>query len=730
MGPADWINVGLNGAQIVWQVVQTVYLWIMMDNMLNGAWLLEQARKFGFEFDQILISFADKVYNLFCEIIGGTLLTPEVISGLMARLYLLVGLLIFFRIAITMIRYVVSPETFLDDKVGAGNLVKRIIMGCVLIVAIPLIFNTANKLQSAILNDKLIERIILPKYAYSELTGSNDTGKRLTMLTFQGFFGWNNSVPTTEDPSIYSAYSRVVLYEDVASFNTSYITAKASNGEYIIYYVPIISTLAVGYILYTLIKYTLEIALRSFKLAFLQIISPFVIVNYMLNPGHDEPMRKWTMTTVSTYILMFVRVITLWFMALMGYYLKYGIPDNEGGATSLINSTDPFVKAVIVIALFVFLKELPKLLSEMLGIDLQENETINGLMQQGVNAVKGFAMGKVGSSFAKKQLAMNAVGAGLGGASGAVGGYIKQQNEYKHKNNGQSMPRQQALGTGILSTTNSFGTAMGPMVGNVGSAVSSSFGSTIAGPIAHSAGLAQNHYQGYTDVTEKNNNNKDAKDKEKDKDKRRRDDEETETIMAPEDSNYNRNSSRYSQQNSNAAPNVQFSGTPTINVGAEVSENVLNNVNNSEYINADGTYNLSGSSNSVINEIRNEVNNKLVSNGSSGSITNENITQVIREQVSDPTHVSKEQITVIAQKAYDNASPVIVSNTSEPQVIETVPDVTESGGQMSYVPTTPPGDGLRSVSNPSSLNSSSFEQGYDPFPNLNNNNRGRIDEQD
>lgn len=721
MGPADWANVIANGAQIIWQAIQTGYLWTMMNNLIDGAWLLEQARRFGFEFDQILIDYADKIYNIFCEIVNGTLLTPEIINGIMARLYLLVGLLIFFKIAITMIRYIVSPETFLDDKVGAGNLVKRIILGCVLIVAIPLIFTTANKLQSAILNDKLIERIILPKYAYTELTESDNTGKRIAMITFQGFFGWNSSVSSTTAPNIYKDYQRVLLYEDISSFNKSYITKKSSNDEYVIYYIPIISTLAVGYILYTLVKYALEIALRSFKLAFLQIISPFVLVNYMLNPSNDESVRKWTMTTVSTYVLMFIRVITLWFMALMAYYLKYGIPDAEGGATSLINSTDPLVKAVIVIALFVFLKDLPRLLSEMLGIDLQENETINGLMQQGVNAVKGFAMGKVGATFAKQQLGMNAVGAGLGGATGAVGSYAKM------KRDNPGLAGKNKAGAMALAGTSGMGTSWSPMIGNLGSAVSSSYGSTVAAPIAHSAGLAQNHYMSHNDIAGKDTNKKRKSEEDKDKDRRRRDDEETETVMAPEDSNYNRNSSRYSQQNSNTAPNVQFSGSPTINVGAEVSENVLNNVNNSEYINADGTYNLSGSSNSIINEIRNEVNNKLVSNGngSSGSITNENITQVIREQVSDPTHVSKEQITVIAQKAYDNASPVIVSNTSEPQVVETIPDVTGSGGPMNYVPTTPQDDGLRSISD-----RPSFEQGYDPFPNLNNNNRGRIDEQD
>ena len=283
MGPADWINVALNGAQVVWQVVQTVGLWILMDNMTNKDWLWKQAKKFCIEIDKTLIKYSDKVYTLFLQIIDGTLLTKEVIDGIMTRFYLLIGILIFFRIAITIIRYIVAPETFLDDKVGAGQLVKRIVMGMITIVAIPLIFSLAGRLQTAILNDKIIERTILPKYAYNTLVNSGHTGNKIAMIAFKGFFNWNDAVPTNirDTANVYKHYSRAVLRENVDSIESSDVTAQYNN-KYMIEYIPLLSTAVVGYILYTLVKYALEMALRSFKLAFLQIISPIVIVNYML----------------------------------------------------------------------------------------------------------------------------------------------------------------------------------------------------------------------------------------------------------------------------------------------------------------------------------------------------------------------------------------------------------------------------------------------------------------
>lgn len=671
MGPADWANVILNGAQLAFQIAQGVVTWIMMEKMLNGEWLYKQARKICIRFDTILINFADSVYNIFCEVVNGTLLTPEIIDGLMGRMYLLIGILIFFKIAITMIRYIVAPETFLDDKVGAGSLVKRVIIGCILIIAVPLIFGTANKLQSAIIKDRVIERIILPDYAFKELTETNNVGKRIAIITFQGFFGWNQSVSKDMYPAIYSSYSKAIVYENMDLFNKSYISEESSSGDYVIYYIPLLSTLAVGYVLYSLIKYTLEIAFRSFKLSFLQIISPFVIVNYMLNPGHDESMKKWTMSTVSTYILMFIRVITLWFMALMAYYLMHGIPADEGGATSLINSTDPIVRTFIVLALFVFLKDLPKLLSEMLGIDLQENETVNGLMQQGVNAVKGYAMGRVGMQFARAQMMANTAGAALGGAAGTAGAYAKLKKENPGMKKGQGL---------ALAGTSSYANISAPWVGNVGGTLSTPLGSTTHAPIARSASLGSQHYIGNPTFVGKEDE-KDKKEPENKTDEPKTNKPKTqnqiEEIMASEED------ARYSSAPKTSTP-VEHSSSPTINVGAEVSENIFNNNDNHSYISSDGKIDLSGTSNPIVQQIRTEVNNQLSTSGSSNiNVTNDTVNQVIKEVASDPSQVSRREVEVITQKVYEQAYVTATETPSITPSVDVVPQATYTPVELS-----------------------------------------------
>lgn len=464
------------------QITQAVIIKNLLDKITNGAWLLEQARRWGFYFDKILIEFSDKVYSYFNQIVGGTLLTPSVVDGLMNKLYIIVGIFIFFKLAMVAMKYMINPGQFLDDKLGAQTLVKRVILGSLIIILIPLIFSTASKLQTYIIEDRVIEKIILPKDAYNELTKTNNGGKKLAMTVFKGFFGWNEAVPKTSASKESNAYERVEKYNDVSSFQEDYMTKKVGE-EYVISYVPIISTLAVGYLLFMLIKYAMEVAFRSFKLVFLQLISSFVIVNYMLDPSKEEVMKKWVNATVATYLMIFIRVITLWFATLIAFYLSNGIPTSSG-EVSLLNTTDALLKALIVLGLFAFLKDLPKILSEIFGYNLQENETIGGIMNQGVGILKGFALGKIGMGFAKQQMGFNVASSITGGVSNSLGAVGSTMNKMKGQSKGSIFAA--SLGNGA----NGLGMGATGVVGTMGSTLSTSMGSTVLSPIAQAGSIA------------------------------------------------------------------------------------------------------------------------------------------------------------------------------------------------------------------------------------------------
>ncbi len=489
MAAADvltWIQTLANGGVLILQATQMGLIIGLMNKITDGAWLLTQARKFCIEFDQILVKYSEKVYGYFTDIVGGTLLTPEIVNDLMSRVYIIVGLFIFFKLAMVAMKYMVNPEQFVDDKLGAQTLVKRVILGSLIIILIPIIFSTANRLQKAIIQDRVIEKIILPGDAYEKLVKGKNTGRSMAMLVFRGFFSWNKSIKPDEAKIFYNKYNKVIKYDDLTLLDKDLINEE-KDGKHVIEYVPIISTLAVGYLLFMLIKYAMEVAFRSFKLVFLQVLSPFVIVNYMLDPSKEEVMKKWVNSTVSTYLLIFIRVMTIWFATLICYYFTNGVGDD--GTSLLRTDQDQLLKALIILAVFAFLKDLPKLISEIFGYNLQENETIGGIMNQGVGILKGFAIGKVAMGVTKGLRATSMATSGISAASGAVGGASKGLA------NSNGLGKLATTRNVLNSSTFGMGAGMSTMTSVAGSALSSAMGQSILSPIAQTASASSHAAQ-------------------------------------------------------------------------------------------------------------------------------------------------------------------------------------------------------------------------------------------
>lgn len=487
-------------AQTVIQIVQMFAIKNLMENMVNGEWLLAQARKWGLYFDKILLKYANLVYNYFVQILEGNLFTPELIDGIMNRLYIIVGLVIFFKLATLAMKYIASPEAFLDGKTGGEQLIKRILFGCVLIILMPLIFETALNLQAAIISDNLIGKILLPEEIYKDYQkDKSNTGKKIGMMILSGFFTWNDAVsPNAKGATkVRNQYDRVVKYNDLQYFDEEQINEKIpkDDGEYMISYVPIISTLAIGYYLVTLLKYAAEVVLRSFKLAFLQIIAPFSIVKWMLDPADNESLKKWINATVSTYIMLFLRVLTLWIIAMMAYYLKNGVPTDSGVVSLITADTDEVLKALIVIGMFAFLKELPKLISDLFGYNLAENETIAGVANQAVGVVKGLALGKVGlenqRGIMNLGIASGVVG-GIGAAGGSAAKAMSNTSDGAKTGTKVAVGITHGLGNAGINVTNAFGGAWS-------NAVSTNFGSSPLGAFGRGANGYTNANYTYDD---------------------------------------------------------------------------------------------------------------------------------------------------------------------------------------------------------------------------------------
>ena len=432
MPVADVLDYVFSGVKIAIAGIELkVFLYL-----ISGGWI-DVLRIISFFLDSLLVKYIGIFFVYFSKIISGTIFSEKMITGVMNRLYVFIGIFVFFKLSMLLIKYISTPELVSDSKIGVNSLIKRVIFGFGLILLTPFIFRTAMNLQKAILDDQIIEKVLLSQEDYLIAVANKDrVGNLIGMNILQGFWSPNNS-EKSNSKSVRN-YNKAVDEADPSvvgwpSINSGRVLGL---GEYDYNYFPILSTVALGYTLYIAVKFCIDVALRGFKLGFLQMMAPIAIVDYMVYGKDDGTFKNWLKLCKGTYLMLFVRVISLWFVVFVTTLMQ------KKGTDSLLyqpknGQVDYLLRAIIIIALLAFMMELPKLLSEVFGLDLEGDATVKGLMKSVTGGIKtvagaGLAMGgaAIGGAFGAAQglskgLANNDPKQVLGALGGNAGGIMK-----------------------------------------------------------------------------------------------------------------------------------------------------------------------------------------------------------------------------------------------------------------------------------------------------------------
>ncbi|MCR5483104.1 MAG: hypothetical protein K6E99_01670 [Bacilli bacterium] len=168
------------------------------------------------------------------------------------------------------------------------------------------------------------------------------------------------------------------------------------------YYFSPIGAVAV---IFFLVAYTLDIATRAFKLAFLQLIAPVPILLGTI-PKNEKIYTTWKDRFIKTYIDIFVRVFVMAFIALMIKLLPAFIETlmsvfkstvgGEEAATGMLKAVTFFA---LVIGLLRASKEIPELFMDLVkngggllsGIDLNPTKSF-GKVKEAIDYQKGNAI--------------------------------------------------------------------------------------------------------------------------------------------------------------------------------------------------------------------------------------------------------------------------------------------------------------------------------------------------
>lgn len=419
---------------------------------MNDNIALDVIRTIAAVFDKAiywLISFA---YNIILEIANIQIFSDAEIQSFAGRLYTLIGIFMLFKLSFSIISYIISPDTIFDKEKGGTKLLKNVVITFILIIIMPTVFNIMGKVQNAILNDNIIENFVLgtdgetssKMFKIDEQcpVGNkiDNDGDYVALMIFRPFYqvdpnGRNPSDLLAGDYCSATSVPALLKY-DIYNSPVAGAIGTGMSGNYNVDYWFIISAIIGGVVFVVLIGFAMDIAVRSIKLSFLQIISPIPIISYIdPNQSKNGIFKKWAKEVGKTWADLFIKLIALYFLLKLLTMID-----------SLSNITENsdyklWVSILIIIGGLIFAKKLPTLIGNMLGIKLDGGFNINPLKKLEKEALGGKFLSKLPGK------ALTAIGGGALGATGAVIGHNwtkskfnkdmtaqdKKYNEFKSK---------------------------------------------------------------------------------------------------------------------------------------------------------------------------------------------------------------------------------------------------------------------------------------------------------
>lgn len=167
---------------------------------------------------------------------------------------------------------------------------------------------------------------------------------------------------------------------------------NAINGStYLINYVALISTIALGFLALLFISFSFDVAIRNVKLCFLQVIAPIPII-LNIEPGDTKGDKKslnwWINECLRTYVDLFVRVATVYF----GVFLINVLFTSEFDVLGS-NNTSVWFKIFMIFGILLFVKQIPEMIGKAFGIDVKGQFNLNPLKRIGENRLASMVTG-------------------------------------------------------------------------------------------------------------------------------------------------------------------------------------------------------------------------------------------------------------------------------------------------------------------------------------------------
>ena len=333
-----------------------------------------------------IFKLVNSAYRIFLALAEADIFENAEFDIITKNMYEILSIVMLFALAYGILVKIVDPENS-KSGVDGKKILQKLVMAIVLLALIPSIFSFMFGLQEAILKSNVLNSIF---------TGSSNVGAQniqnagnvMAVNSFKPFFtpNVNNDTNpedargiiknhteygvTLDNQESYGCKKNECTLADVDTFaektgDFGFYQAFAANiNEGEVDFQWLIALVVGGFLVYAMISFCFDMALRVCKLAFFEIIAPIAIFCNVI-PKMEDVFKKWLSNTTKTFISVFTRIIVMNF----GVYLISIIVKNVD--LGLDNAGNWFLnliaKCFLILGIVMFMRQAPKLLSDLFG---------------------------------------------------------------------------------------------------------------------------------------------------------------------------------------------------------------------------------------------------------------------------------------------------------------------------------------------------------------------------
>ena len=380
-----------------------------------------------------------QIYNIFYILSNHRFFEDDTIDRLSSNIYVLVSVVMLFAFSANILAAIVNPDLMNDKKKGVGAMFKRAIIGLALIVIIPFAFDEAYVIQREVVSKNLIEKVVVGvNYDSGECTNGGQViaGTLIASVLYPSddevqinadIQEYYETMVKTDIKAISKVENHINITKDSTSKDEDYLWTN--NGEdYAFTFDGLIALVAGLVCCYLLLTFAIDMAVRIFKLAFLELTVPIIVIAYM--SAGDDILKKWFKETLRTFLDVFVRIACMAFFIFLVGHLD-GFLNNIADAANLAETDCEvknfgiidmfFLKVLLIIGMLIFVKQIPDFVNKVFGVSIQSKGGIKGrlgemavggkLAQGAWNIVKNGALLGMGGLALTPGLAPFALGA-------------------------------------------------------------------------------------------------------------------------------------------------------------------------------------------------------------------------------------------------------------------------------------------------------------------------------